>query len=149
MKKFMALLMVTLMMGFLAGACKGKKEESLNPGDPVFAQWIEGEGETWEEARVVKVEGDKVTIAWKDTFAKGGETEVTKDRSKVVKIKKLKKDEVKEGMKVMVQPPGYSSWVYFMGKVTGINGDRYRVKFKAGSTENEVEVGIDALWAGE
>jgi FKBP-type peptidyl-prolyl cis-trans isomerase 2 len=141
-KKITSILLLTIAVAFILTGCK--KEDKIEVGDMVYAQWWEGEGHSWEEAKVVAIEGDEVTIEWKDTWAKGDETQVAKHIRKVVKRLPLEAKKVKEGMTVLVEPPDYAD--LYKGTVTKIEGDRYTVDFKSGDVMITREVGIEALW---
>ncbi len=139
------LLVSTVLIGvvFVAAGCK--KEEPLKVGEVVYSQWSEGEHHGWEEAKVIAIEGEEVSIKWKNTFAKGSDTMPSKHISKVIKRKPLDAKKAKVSMKVLIHPPAYL--YLYKGEIVKIEDDRYTVKYSPGGTvENEEEVGIEALW---
>lgn len=140
-KKIISVVLISLMMLAVFAGCA--KEDKIEVGDMVYSQWWEGEGHSWEEAKVIAIEGDEVTIEWKDTWAKS-ESQVAKHLRKVVKRTPLEAKKVKEGMVVLVEPPDYAD--LYKGKVTKIEDDRYTVEFLSGSATIERELGIEALW---
>ncbi|MBN2379343.1 hypothetical protein JXM67_06020 [candidate division WOR-3 bacterium] len=144
MVKKTAMIVVCTMLAlgfFIASDCK--KEEPLAEGDLVYAQYWEGEGEGWEEAKVVSLEGEEATIEWKRLGIKS-EPQATKHINKIVKMVPLEAKKVKEGTKVIVQA---DDLLYqYVGKVTKKDKDIFTVDFLYGDTTYTREVGIQYLW---
>jgi len=141
-KKLAAILLLTIAVSFVFTGCK--KEDKIEVDEMVYSQWWEGEGHSWEEAKVIAIEGDEITIEWKETWAKGDEIQVSKHISKVVKRIRLEAKKVKEGMTVLLEPPDYAG--LYKAKVTKIEDERYTVEFKSGDVLITREVGIESLW---
>ncbi len=136
-----AALSILLVAAFAFTGCK--KEEPLKAGDLVYCQYYQGEGNFWEPAKVVSVQGEEVTVKWDDTFAKSDST-AAKHVSEVVKRARPNPKKLKEGSVIIIHPPIF---LYpYKGTIAKIEGDRYLVDYKSGSVERQDTVDIDALW---
>jgi len=160
--RYLAILIIfSLIASLLVMGCKKKEETTgetttvggvkselvdLLEDDVVFAQWIEGEGEIWEEGKVVGITGEDVTIEWSDTFNKGDEPQVKKHYKKVVKQEPVDINAVEVGLKVLIQPEDKASWVHYQGEVIEVKKDKYTIKYHESGEEKTAEVDEDRLW---
>lgn len=144
MIKKIALLVVCMVLitgTFLAFDCE--KGKPLAVGNLVYAQYWEGEGEGWEEAKIEAIEGEEATIRWKRMGIKSDST-ATKHIGKLVKMVQLEPKKVAVGTRVIIQS---DDLLYlYVGKVTAIEDDVYTVDFPYGDVPYTREVGIQYLW---
>lgn len=114
-------------------------------GDMVFAQWIEGEGEVWEQAEITGIEDEDVHFEWVDTFNKDA-PEATTNYKKVSRVEPLDAQSIEAGMSVLIHPPDKPDWAYYKGEIVEQDEDQITVKFLDKDEEQTVKVKSDNLW---
>lgn len=127
----------------IIGVTGCKKEEALKVGDLVYTQYFQGEGNFWEPAKIIAVEGEEITVKWDDAFAKV-DSIAKKHMSEVVKRERPDPKKLKAGSAIIIHP---TIFLYpYKGKIAKVEGDRYIVDYKSGSVDRQDTVDIDALW---
>ncbi|MBD3285673.1 hypothetical protein GF359_04375 [candidate division WOR-3 bacterium] len=142
-KKLMALIVGFAVLALATGFSGCEKEEPLAVGDLVWCQAYAGEGNDWETAEVIEIEGEQITVKWEDPFMNDAPEE-TRHKSEVVKKIALEAKKIKPGMEALIHAPNRS--YPYKGEIVAVEGNDYIVEFKSGSADIVDTVDITSLW---